>query len=77
MADLMDMFDQVNEQLKGGTSVVDQETAFIGAFPGYRAALRIENENEVIAVMTVAGKASIVAEAIKWTADAFKEDEER
>jgi hypothetical protein len=79
MTDLVDLFDQVNDQLKQrGGSIVEQETGVIAAFPGFKAALRIEDaDGQPIAVMTIAGNAAIIAEAVKWTADAFKEDQER
>ena len=78
MSDLMDLFNQVNNQLKQGGSIVEQETAVIAAFPGFKAALRIEDEaGQPLAVMTIAGNAAVVAEAVKWTADAFKKDQER
>lgn len=55
-------------------SVVDQEAAF----PRFKAVLRIEDEAGKVAVaMTVTGDAAIVAETVKWTADAFQEDQER
>lgn len=78
MSDLIGLFDQVNDKLRGGGSVVDQEAGVIAAFPGFKAALRIEDESgNPVAVMTVAGNAVIVAETVKWAADAFKEDQER
>lgn len=79
MSDLVDLFDQVNGALKqrGGT-IVEQEVGNIAAFPGFKAALRIEDtDGQPVAIMTIAGNAAIIAEAVKWTADAFKEDQER
>ena len=79
MSDLVDLFDQVNGALKQREgSIVDQEVGTIAAFPGFKAALRIEDaEGQPVAVMTIVGNAAIIAEAVKWTADAFKEDQER
>lgn len=69
--------ERLDEQERRTNSVAGSAVT-IATFPGFKAALRIEEEDgRVVAAMVIAGNAAIVAETIKWTADAFKEDQER